>query len=532
MRAEETPHEGIRTHRPLPSVDIPLLREERRASRQKSATLIVLAVLLVGGGVAAAVVAPMISRRDATGDERVAGADEASDGADGEPTLAAGESSGGAETGEAEGAESAESAEDAPAEPSPDGDLQPPVAPGGGGGAADDDSPTAPGAARRTTVAFGRARGFRPALANAGLSDAEAAKIERALTNVMDFRRCRPEDRMAIERNRDGELVLFEYHPGPTEYYRVRHDARGNPRGERVQVPVDRTRLVRGGRIASSLGDALEQVGLGRSVVGTFVSVFEGKINFSSHTRAGDTFRIIVDEERIDGQFLRYGTAHAVEYNGQRTGTVRAFWFETRPGDGDYYEESGRALHGGWLRAPTRYDRISSRFNPRRMHPILRRVVPHTGVDYAAGTGTPVWAAAEGTVTFAGPRGANGNLVSIRHANGYESMYAHLSRIERGIRTGLPVRQRQVIGYVGSTGRSTGPHLHFALKQGGRFVDPLVQLDGPGRMLPSSVLPRFRRQAARLLAELGRIDVGHVPVAAEEPGGGDDEHGHEDEVMD
>src|SRR5690606_30707078 len=157
---------------------------------------------------------------------------------------------------------------------------------------------------------------------------------------------------------------------------------------------------------------------------------------------------------------------------------------------------------------------ISSPFDPRRMHPVLRRIHPHNGVDYAAGTGTPVWAAAEGTVTFVGPRGANGNLVSLRHANGYESHYAHLSRFASGLSRGDAVTQRQVIGYVGSTGRSTGPHLHFGLKRNGRFVDPQAELNGPGRMMPAAFLGRYRGLVRQLRTELEAIPVGGSSAAA------------------
>src|SRR5690606_24640269 len=141
-------------------------------------------------------------------------------------------------------------------------------------------------------------------------------------------------------------------------------------------------------------------------------------------------------EERIGDQMLGYGTIHAVEVRGQRLGEHRAYWFEPREDLADFYDPSGRAVHGGWLRTPLRYDHISSPFNPRRRHPILRRIVPHNGVDYAAATGTPVWAAADGVVTFVGARGASGNLVSLRHENGYETHYAHLHRFAAGLERG------------------------------------------------------------------------------------------------
>jgi murein DD-endopeptidase MepM/ murein hydrolase activator NlpD len=193
---------------------------------------------------------------------------------------------------------------------------------------------------------------------------------------------------------------------------------------------------------------------------------------------------------------------------------LQAFHFAPRDDLDDFYDETGRAVHGGWLRTPLRYDHISSPFDPRRMHPVLRRVMPHNGVDYSAPTGTPVWAAADGTVTFVGERGPNGNLVSISHQDGYESFYAHLSRFASGLAVGQQVTQRQVIGYVGNTGRSTGPHLHFGLKRRGRFVDPARELNGPGRMLPSSFIGRFRQEVARQRARLAAIALPDPTPAA------------------
>jgi murein DD-endopeptidase MepM/ murein hydrolase activator NlpD len=483
MRAEDTT-EPVDGHRPLPSVDIPLLREERRATRARQ----VAAAVTVGMAVLGGAVALFLTRALPSGE-----------GAEAEPTTAP---------------PSPPEGDDAPSavaqEALDDAVLDEAVLDEEGDGPAitGSDLPITPGAVERHTFTFGRAPTFRHALANGGFERDDTATLEAALDGVLDFRRCRPDHRMVVERDTEGRIVLFEYHPGPTEYVQVTRGGDGALRGERVEVPRERKRVATAARVRSSLGDALDRAGLGRSLVGLFVSVFEGRVDFSADTREGDHFRIIVDEEHIDGEFLRYGTAHALEYVGARTGTVRAFWYEPKGGLGDHYDETGRAMQGGWLRTPCRYDRISSRFNPRRMHPILKRVVPHNGVDYAAGTGTPVRAAADGTITFAAPKGANGNLVSIRHADGYETLYAHLHGFAKGIRSGEKVKQRQVIGYVGTTGRSTGPHLHFALKHHGRFLDPLEVINGPGRKLPAREMSSFKQRMRRLEQELAEIRVG------------------------
>jgi murein DD-endopeptidase MepM/ murein hydrolase activator NlpD len=475
--------------RPLPSVSIPLLRADRRAQRVRH-----LAIAAAGGVltlIGLVVLIWWLATGETTADERA--------GAEGET--------------ETETAVHVPSLGREPPVPEPH--------------LAESDEPARPAFdSNRVERAFGQARGFRDALTLAGLAREEAGEIEEAMNGVMDFRRCRPEDRMVFERDLGGGLVRFEYHgSSATEYYQALREG-ASLRGERVEIPVERSTIRVGGVVTTSIGEALAAQGLGRSLVGAITEAFDGRANFATDTRRGDAFRLIVTEERIEGRFLRYGHIAAIEYVGQRTGTLRAFWFEEHRGEGgEFFDESGRSVQGGWLRTPVRYDRISSRFDPRRMHPILRRVVPHNGVDYAAGVGTPVWAAASGTVTFAGERGANGNLVSIRHEGGYETFYAHLSRIERGIEPGDEVERRQVIGYVGSTGRSTGPHLHFGLKRNGAFVDPLEQINGPGRMMSAGPLGRFRTEARRLSRELGAIDVeipddieaGSAAVAVHEP---------------
>ena len=474
-------------HRPLPSVGIPLLRDEVRATRLRRTLAIAAVVLLGSGAVAGLFFVPDLFFAGGGGDDA------------GEEATAA------------DGAERSLWDFDAGFDlgaPAPE-----PEEAGGSGagaevGAVVSETPLPDGDGTRIVRHFGESNAFRSALVVAGASGVDADALITALGDVMDFRRCRPEHELVFDRDGAGILQRFEYRASTTQIYEAHRDDEGGWVGAQVEVPIDRVRIARAGTIHASLGSALDRAGLGRSMVGVFVEVFEGIVNFNTDTRSGDTFRIIVDEERIGGELLRYGTVHAIEVHGSRLGHRQAFWYEPREGSGDFYDETGRATHGGWLRTPLRYDHISSPFNPRRMHPILRRIVPHQGVDYSAGSGTPVWAAADGTVTFVGPRGANGNLVSLRHDNGYETHYAHLSRFASGLARNATVRQRQVIGYVGSTGRSTGPHLHFGLKRNGRFVDPQAELNGPGRMLPAAYLARYRRHVREIQAELGRIDLG------------------------
>ena len=364
-----------------------------------------------------------------------------------------------------------------------------------------------------TKTRFGNARSFNGALLNAGLDPNEAGAIQRALVHVLDFRRCRPEHSLAVERDAQGALVAFEYHPSKSEFVRVTPDEQGAWRAHKTEFPIETATMAHGGVVEASLQQALADTGLPGGLSGVFVETFERKINFATDTRKGDLFAIVLDEDRAQGKVFRYGTVHALAYVSARRGPMRAFFFAAPKSQAQFYDDKGRSTQGGWLRTPLRYDRISSRFNRRRFHPILKRIVPHTGVDYAAARGTPVWAAANGTVVFAGRKGPNGNLVTLSHNNGYKTHYAHLHRINRGIRKGKKVRQRQMIGVVGSTGRSTGPHLHFALQKGRHMVDPLKELRKPGRRLGKKDLDAFNAHIISLSDKLQLLlDANPVPA--------------------
>ncbi|MFT3921482.1 MAG: peptidoglycan DD-metalloendopeptidase family protein [Myxococcales bacterium] len=479
----------MRPLRPLPSINIPLLREERSALRSRRALrLLLIAAALLGGAALAAIAfisGPSEQESDDHGLDAEASEQAGVVPADTAPVL-----------------DSAPSA--SPSEPSapaavlaatPKPEAPQPNLP-----------PADPRASSRSQRSFGQAVSFKDALEKNGLSRDEANQVITGLTPVMDFRRSQPDDTLIMERDSSGGLVRFEYRSGLTQRYEARRADGGSFEGRQIQVPIRHERVAKGGTVDGSLGDALEGLKLGRSLAGVFAEVFEGKVNFSTDTRAGDTFRIIFDEDYVEDTFLRYGTIHAIEFRGAKAGHLTAFWHSAKGEDGDFYDATGRALHGGWLRTPLRYDHISSGFGM-RLHPVLKRKKLHNGIDYAAGSGTPVRAAASGTITFIGPKGPNGNLLAISHAQGYETFYAHLSRFSPGLKKGSKVEQRQVIAYVGSTGRSTGPHLHFSLKRSGNFLDPATQLNGPGLPMASKDLPEFKRQVREFTSALERVAI-------------------------
>jgi murein DD-endopeptidase MepM/ murein hydrolase activator NlpD len=499
----------------LPSVEMALLPHELRAARARNVLIAASAVAALIGGVAVVVVPRVLewSKQAAPVAPHSGWPSEQGSGANAPSVLLASGDAGTALTAmkplEVPVLDAPPSAI-SEAVPATDGIEPGAIEPAPGAGALPSDGLVA----SRTVKPFGQARGFRDAIVRGGANGGDADAITDALGKLVNFRRCKPEDELTFERDGNNQLIGFEYRAGMIERYRADRGMNGRFSGSKIEVQVEYRRVARGGYVSDSLGRAVEGLGLGSNLASAFVEAFEGKIDFKKHTRAGDTFRLVVDEQIVEGKSLGYGPVLAVEYKGERCGQVAAYWFAPAGEAGDFYDENGRALHGGWLRTPLRYDHISSPFDPKRRHPILKKIMPHHGVDYAAAPGTAVWAAADGVVTFAGNRGANGNLVSIKHPGGYETHYAHLLRISRGIKSGVAVKQRQPIGAVGSTGRSTGPHLHFALKRGGKFIDPVKQLNGPGKLLAAAHVAEFKKQMTRLKRDLSATALAAAPAAA------------------
>jgi murein DD-endopeptidase MepM/ murein hydrolase activator NlpD len=243
------------------------------------------------------------------------------------------------------------------------------------------------------------------------------------------------------------------------------------------------------------------------------VQIFESSFDFTADTRAGDRFRLLVEARYANGTFVEEGRILAAQYvAGAETLAGVAFEVDGRTA---YYDPDGRSMKKMFLRSPLQFTRISSGYTYRRPHPVLGGVRPHLAIDYAAPTGTPVWAVADGTVEFAGHKGGNGIQVLLRHRAGYKTYYNHLSRVAKGVRPGARVSQKQVIGYVGSTGLSTGPHLDYRVSVNGRFVNPLQEKFLPGEPIPADQRTAFAVHARALLDQLAQV----VPAspAAEAP---------------
>jgi len=311
-----------------------------------------------------------------------------------------------------------------------------------------------------------------------GLSRQSYVRLISLLEDSVDVKRCYPGDEIKIKRV-GGKFVGFEFY-GKNGVYRI--DSLYNFKRETEKLVLS---LIKGSINGGCFSDAVISNGGSPNLVYRFAEeIFAWDIDFNTETRVGDEFVIVVYKKYAGEKFLSYGD---ILYAYYKTGKKewQAFYYTPKGKKSDYYNSRGKSLQRVFLRAPLSYKRISSEFSKSRLHPILRIKRPHYGVDYAAPTGTPVRTIGDGRIIFKGWNGGYGNQVIIQHGSQFRTYYGHLSRFTKGIKKGRYVRQGDIIGYVGSTGLSTGPHLDFRIKKGKKWIDPL-SLDPPSRRDPIS----------------------------------------------
>ena len=267
------------------------------------------------------------------------------------------------------------------------------------------------------------------------------------------------------------------------------------------------------GIIEASLYHSLQEIGAPLALAPKMNDILGWDIDFNRDLRQGDTFRILYDEVWKENQLVRTGSIKALEIV-NRGKVKRALRFSDEGGRPGYFDPDGNNMQKQLMRAPLEYSRISSSFSHRRLHPILKRWMPHLGVDYAAPIGTPVRAGGDGVVVKATIKTGNGRYIQIRHTNReYETFYLHLSRYARGIRKGTHVIQGQIIGYVGATGYATGPHLDYRVKRNGTFVNPRKLKLPAAAPVAENLRPRFDSLADMFTAALEDLPMGEpVPV--------------------
>jgi len=351
------------------------------------------------------------------------------------------------------------------------------------------------------------------ALARLELDGRERYLVATTLGGAVDLRRILPGEEVEVARDAEGGLREVTLRRDLLQSVVARFPTDGEPEAEALsREPELGVRCLRG-ELGGSLYESLLAAGADANLVMRFADLLAWQVDFLTEPRDGDRFRILVQTEHLDGEDLGFGNILAAEYRGDRA-TARAVRYRDVAGELDWYDDEGHSVRRAFLKSPLNYRRISSGFTSARRHPILKTVRPHWGVDYAAPQGTPVSALGSGVVDFAGRKGGYGNYVEVRHSSTYTTCYGHLWKFARGIRRGTRVEQGQVIGYVGSTGLSTGPHLDFRVRKNGGYVNPLRLDAPPGRSIGAADRERFAalRDRAWRLAEL--VGAGEdVPVA-------------------
>jgi murein DD-endopeptidase MepM/ murein hydrolase activator NlpD len=351
-------------------------------------------------------------------------------------------------------------------------------------------------------------RSFLGATQSAGLNLKEAYRVLTAFDGLKNLDRCRPKDTFtALVDPTSGRLSAFEYTVNEEEVYQARAGSDGRLVAKKLDLAVHRHRVQGVVILDGKFEDAARRAGFEPGLGDVVDKALSGYVS-TAQLEAGDVLGVVAQEVTVLGNFARYAGVEALEYRPMRGEPLRIYYHEADKSRG-YVDGKGRVFGKSRWTRPVPGAGVTSRFNPKRMHPILKRIKPHNGTDFGAPIGTPVVAAASGKVTFVGRAGPNGNMITVAHGGGLSTGYSHLSRFARGLKVGDAVEQRQLIGYVGSTGRSTGPHLHFSAKKNGRFIDPeTLNLDGLSRLAQDQRLPNdLRRRYDRML------DALHLPEA-------------------
>ncbi len=333
-------------------------------------------------------------------------------------------------------------------------------------------------------------------LVKAGLAPTEVLRLIADFAQAADLTKCKPGEVLTIKQRPDGSIASVSYQKGPLEVFNAEKST-GSWMVRKENIPYTiRTEKI-AGTILSSLFDAVSSKGEKDSLAANLIDLLAWEIDFAHESQPGDAFSVLVEKYHVDGRFVGYGNILAAQY-AATGGTIKAFSLRNAEGKMEYFNETGQSMRKSFLRSPLRYSRITSGYTSRRLHPVTGRVQPHYAIDYGAPTGTPVWAVADGFVRGIGSDAASGRKIILSHPGGYESFYLHLSRYAKGLAVGQRVSQQQVIGYVGSTGLATGPHLDYRLNRHGSLVNPLRESFPRAEPVPGARMSEFLERAAWL----------------------------------
>jgi murein DD-endopeptidase MepM/ murein hydrolase activator NlpD len=333
-----------------------------------------------------------------------------------------------------------------------------------------------------------------------------SGKQAKSLANV------RPGQKLRFQFDDNHELTGLELQRNRVECLRI-SIADDEIKTETISKEVDTQVASAAGVIESSLFMDGQKAGLSDGLIMELATIFGWDIDFALEIRAGDQFRVLYEEQYLDGEKLRDGPILAAEFTNRGT-AYTAVRYEDRNGEIGYFDADGHSKRRAFIRSPIKFARVSSRYNPKRWHPVLKKWRSHKGVDYAAPRGTAVRATGDGRVIYRGNKGGYGRTVIVEHASKYTTLYAHLSKYSKRAKSGSRVKQGQVIGYVGKSGLATGPHLHYEFRVHGRHHDPLRVKLPKSLSLPKSEIANFRQTTTPLLTQLAAIPADTMIASA------------------
>lgn len=343
---------------------------------------------------------------------------------------------------------------------------------------------------------------FGNILSSNGLTSNLILLIEHEARDIFNIRNIRPGQKYhIIKKNEcDDAPVAIIYEPDRLKY--VLYDFRDSVQVKLIEKEVQTCEEFAFGKIETSLWKALEDKGINPGVIDLMEDALSSSVDFY-HTRKGDEFKLIFENQYVDGELVGMGKLIAACYTNDN-GENYSMLYKTK-GEEGYFDSEGRPAKKAFLKAPVKFSRISSNYNLRRFHPIKGKTIPHLGTDYAAPHGTAIRSVSDGVVTSSSYTSGNGNFVKIKHDNVYETQYLHMSRFAKGIRPGVRVRQGQTIGFVGSTGLSTGPHVCFRFWKNGRQVNHLREKLPTAKPMNMTELPKFFEFRDEMIFKLNQI---------------------------
>ncbi|MBW8357699.1 MULTISPECIES: peptidoglycan DD-metalloendopeptidase family protein [Pseudomonas] len=333
-----------------------------------------------------------------------------------------------------------------------------------------------------------------------GLPATSVHEVLASDKQAKQFSQLKHGQKLEFELTQDGQLSNLHSKVSDLETITLTKGPKGFTFNRVITKPVVRSAYVHG-VINSSLSQSAARAGLSHSLTMDMANIFGYDIDFAQDIRQGDEFDVIYEQKVANGKVVGTGNILSARFT-NRGKTYTAVRYTNKQGSSSYYTADGNSMRKAFIRTPVDFARISSRFSMGRKHPILNKIRAHKGVDYAAPRGTPIKAAGDGKVLLAGRRGGYGNTVIIQHGNTYRTLYGHMQGFAKGVKTGGSVKQGQVIGYIGTTGLSTGPHLHYEFQVNGVHVDPLGQKLPMADPIAKAERARFLQQSQPLMARM------------------------------